>query len=371
MTTCSLAGLALGQSTLIVRSLDENYQKTVSITVKACASTPDIPTGITFSKTGIKLNEEITATATPEVTSGGAVPTKYIWTIPTDNFDITGDESTRVITLKAKAAGTLHPSTTNVSAQNTCGISTSYSNRTTLRILDCSTVPNQPGGITINPTSVVVGSNFTATIQAVASATGYTWNEPSGLTIVSGQNTTSVTYKTSTTGTIPSGAISVYASNACGPGTSVANLEAITVAALPCSGYTVPNGVFSGPDVCSSCASASSLKDFTSKYGYVQTSQSLCVQTNYNSTDITYEGSYSFCAGYNSGGDTGWRVPNAPEVLYLVYDYTDMGWDFTYYWSSTQVNTDYAFKICANVYNAQHSNKLNDVNVRVRCVKNL
>ncbi|MDR2621843.1 MAG: hypothetical protein LBC48_04585, partial [Dysgonamonadaceae bacterium] len=37
---------------------------------RSCVSKPAVPTGIEFSKMGIRLNETITATAIPEVTSG-------------------------------------------------------------------------------------------------------------------------------------------------------------------------------------------------------------------------------------------------------------------------------------------------------------
>jgi hypothetical protein len=187
MTTCSLAGLALGLSTLTVMSLDENYQQTVTIRVKECTSKPDVPTGITFSKeTGIKLNEEITATAEPEVTSGGAVPTQYNWTIPTAYFDITGGNDTRVITLKAKAASASITNAIKVNAQNTCGTSADYSNTTQLSIYNCTDKPAIPGTISFSPSTVDLYGTFTASVPTVSTGTqiptSYTWTIPTGLT---------------------------------------------------------------------------------------------------------------------------------------------------------------------------------------------
>jgi hypothetical protein len=371
MNTCSLAGLALGQSTLTVRSLDENYQQTVTINVKACTSKPDVPTGITFSKTtDIKLNEEITATAEPEVTSGGAVPAQYNWTIPTANFEITGGTGTRVISLKAKAASPGITDAIKVNAQNTCGTSTDYSNTTALRILDCSTVPNQPGGITINPASVVVGSNFTATIQAVDGATGYTWNEPSGLTIVDGQNSVSVTYQTSTTGTIPSGDISVYASNACGQGTSIASVAEIVVTTPPCPGYTLASGVFTAGTIGSSVEGPLSLNTLLNTYGFGQTTVSLCVAASDAVTHVGWSGSNNACNALNTADDTGWRLPNAAEGLYLIGHVPLDSFDTQMrYWTST-TSGSYGWGYKTSVALSRQEHPMFSYNA-ARCVKSL
>ncbi|MDR2621778.1 MAG: hypothetical protein LBC48_04255, partial [Dysgonamonadaceae bacterium] len=155
MTSCSVTGLAEGRSILSATSLDENFRRTVTINVNVCTLAPAVPTGIAFSKTkGIWLGEEITATATPEVTTGGSKPTKYNWTIPT-NFDITAGSATRVITLKAKTAAESITGAIKVIEENDCGASADYSNTTALSIFDCSSIPDQPGTISgnINVTS--------------------------------------------------------------------------------------------------------------------------------------------------------------------------------------------------------------------------
>jgi hypothetical protein len=372
MTTCSLTGLALGQSTLTVRSLDENYQQTVTINVKACTSPPAAPAGITFSKsTGIKLNEEITATATPEVTSGGAVPEIYNWTIPTANFIIRGRTVTRVITLKAIAASTSITNEIKVNAQNTCGTSADYSNTTALSILDCSTVPNQPGGITINPTSVVVGSNFTATIQAVDGATGYTWSVPSGLTIVGGQNTTSVSYQTSTTGTITSGDITVYASNACGPGTSVANEDEIVVTTPPCSDFIIASAVYTHDAFCTTCPSYAVLSTLVDSHAFIRTTNSLCVKNTDSGTGYAWQAAVDACEALNAPVNSGWRLPNAAEFLNLTNFWDNLGFTSFHYWTHTSISEDTGYLYVNADSRVLAYPKTVSTNFGARCVRSL
>ncbi|GHU72946.1 hypothetical protein FACS189413_16740 [Bacteroidia bacterium] len=133
MTQCTVTGLSIGDAVLNIVSLDGNFLQSVNIHVKVCTSKPAVPTGISFSKTSnIKLNESITATATPEVTTGGAVPVQYNWTIPS-NFQVSGDATLRTITLIAKTAGTIS-SGIKVNAQNTCGTSSDYTNTTSIKL---------------------------------------------------------------------------------------------------------------------------------------------------------------------------------------------------------------------------------------------
>jgi hypothetical protein len=130
---------------------------------------PDTPTGITFSKTtGIKLNEQITATATPEVTSGGAKPTQYNWTIPGAYFDIISGANARVITLKAKAAATSITNAIKVNAENSCGTSADYSNTAALSIWDCPgyTITN---GAYSGPTTSTLNGDGTTMSQLTGS----------------------------------------------------------------------------------------------------------------------------------------------------------------------------------------------------------
>ena len=106
----------------------------------------------------------------------------------------------------------------------------------------CGTV-NATGTITVNPlpgnAGAITGStsecdNATSvaySISSVANATGYNWTVPSGATVASGQNTTSITVDFGVT----SGNVSVTPNNSCGDGG--VNNKAVTIA--PCGSAPV------------------------------------------------------------------------------------------------------------------------------------
>lgn len=96
--------------------------------------------------------------------------------------------------------------------------------------------PSAPGPIN-GPPVVCVGTTTTYTITQVIGATSYSWTVPPGDSIVSGQNTTSISVKWDTI----SGTISVIAGNDCG--TSIPAVLAITVEQPP-----TPLGAITGPD---------------------------------------------------------------------------------------------------------------------------
>jgi hypothetical protein len=245
--------------------------------------------------------------------------------------------------LKAKAASTSITNAIKVNAENACGKSNDYSNLTALSILNCSTVPNKPGSITINPTSVAVGSNFTASILAVDGASGYTWNTPSGLSIVSGQNTIKVTYKTSTTGTVASGTIKVYATNACGNGDTMASNVGIAVNTTPCSDYTVTRGVYEGPNPCPSCPSSAFPADLINSYGFTRLDNSLCVSRTIPTERVSWSTAVAGCAAMNTPIDVGWRLPNATEALYYHYLSSSQGGGLIHLWTSTELSASTAY----------------------------
>jgi hypothetical protein len=254
MTDCTVTGLDIGTATLTVTSLDEQTRKTVTINVKACTAAPAAPTGITFSKTaGIKLKEEITAKATPEVMSGGAKPATYNWTIPEDYFEIISGKNDRVITLQAKATVSSITNAIKVNAENLCGKSSDYSNSTSISILNCTDVPATPGTITLSLITVNLNKTFTASVPEVTSGTqiptSYTWTLPSGLTGSSTTNSIEITGATE--GTYAAGTITVTATNACGTSVAQSSSLAVTVAPPACPGY-----------VCTNCA-----YDYSERYG--------------------------------------------------------------------------------------------------------
>jgi hypothetical protein len=368
MVNCTVTGLSVGTATLTVTSLDNNVKESVTVNVKVCTSAPDAPTGITFSKTtGIKLNEEITATATPEVKSGGAKPMKYNWIIPGDYFDVISGTNDRIITLKAKAAATSITNTIKVNAENDCGKSADYSNATALSIVDCTTAPATPGSITV-PASVVANKNFTVSIASVSGATSYTWNVPSNLTVVSGQNTIEITCKANSAGAIAAGAITVTASNDCGTSAAQSSASAMTV--IPaCSGYTIANGEFSGPATTTTLSIGDDLSAILSK-GFSATGKSLCLAPydQRNPSSYNWVNGMAQCTSLATDGAS-WRMPNIAELANLQSSCTSYGMSLGNYGCSTERNSLNAWFWRYNQGSASYGNKT--FTSYVRCVRSL
>ncbi|HEY8400587.1 MAG TPA: glycosyl hydrolase family 18 protein, partial [Cytophagaceae bacterium] len=137
--------------------------------------------------------------------------TSYEWTVPS-GATITSGANTRTITVKFGSSG----GNVTVTPKNSCGNGTSSSMAVTI-----NDVPPTPGAIT-GPTSVCpnqTGVNYS--INPVAGATGYAWTLPSGATITSGNNTTSITVSFGGS----TGTISVRATNGCGNSTSSSTLN--------------------------------------------------------------------------------------------------------------------------------------------------
>ena len=101
-----------------------------------------------------------------------------------------------------------------------------------------NSAPSQPSAIS-GTASVCSGTTNTCSISSVTNATSYTWTTPTGSTISSGQNTTSIAVSSGTS----SGLISVTASNSCG--TSAANSISITVNS--CNDVTKPTTIVTNP----------------------------------------------------------------------------------------------------------------------------
>jgi hypothetical protein len=123
-------------------------------------------------------------------------------------------------------------------------------------------------------------------------------------------------------------------SNACGNGT--ARTLAVTVTVVDCSGYLVAKGVHNGPNPCSSCEGGDTYATLISK-GFSQTNQSLCVHSADQSTSSTWNAAPTLCAALNTGGQTGWRLPNIAELGNLQSNCNTYGLNQDIdYWSSTE-----------------------------------
>lgn len=102
--------------------------------------------------------------------------------------------------------------------------------------------------ITVNPFPAAAGiitgtatvcqgqTGVVFSVPAIANATGYVWNLPTGASITAGANTNSITVNFSTTAS--SGVVTVRGNNACGVGTLSANY-AVTVNPLPAAAGTI------------------------------------------------------------------------------------------------------------------------------------
>src|SRR6185295_3278662 len=96
--------------------------------------------------------------------------------------------------------------------------------------------PAAPTTIT-GPTSICGLTTINYTASTPVGATGFNWTVPSGLSIQSGQGTSSITV---TNISSPGGNLSVTANNTCGTGTAK-TIALVVTAATP--------GVISGPTI--------------------------------------------------------------------------------------------------------------------------
>lgn len=147
------------------------------------------------------INACPTQTLSYSVAPGSNI-TNYVWTATAGATVISGQGTTNVdITFPAGFVQGL----VSVQFQNGCG-STNFSN------LTIRAIPTPPGAIS-GPASGICNSTQTYTIAPVYGATSYTWTEPAGSTILSGQGTTSVTISFPAA---VSGNVSVVANSPCG-----------------------------------------------------------------------------------------------------------------------------------------------------------
>ena len=138
------------------------------------------------------------------VSAGAAI---YTWTFSVAGAVITNNGTQNVqVTFPTFTSGQLC-----VTAALACG----GSSTSAPRCLTVTNAPVIPGNFTSGPSKVCPGAtNVLFTVPASNYATGYNWTVPPGCTIVSGQNTTSVTvnFPNPYTGAPP---VCVYATSAC------------------------------------------------------------------------------------------------------------------------------------------------------------
>lgn len=156
----------------------------------------------------------------------------YNWVLPV-GAKISSGANTNAVTVNyatTSASGNM-----SVYGKNLCGIG-SYSPAFTVTV---NPLPAAAGAISGTATVCQGQKNVAYSIADIIDATGYVWQLPSGATIVSGQNTSSILVNYADTA--KSGSITVYGTNACGGGTPSASFP-ITVNPIPGAA-----GIIAGP----------------------------------------------------------------------------------------------------------------------------
>jgi large repetitive protein len=143
--------------------------------------------------------------ATSMVYSITALPniSNYNWTVPANMTIVSGQGTT---TLIVNIGGSFTSGQLCVAAQNACGASGATS------CLNVSLTPDSPTSITPG-TNFCPGATRTLTVNSVSGAASYTWVLPSGLTLLYGQGTSSITV--SIDGGFVSGSVCVTALSSC------------------------------------------------------------------------------------------------------------------------------------------------------------
>jgi PKD repeat protein len=153
--------------------------------------------------------------------------TGYVWTLPSGASIASGNNTNSIF---VNFSGSASSGTLSVYGTNACGSGTA-------RNLSFVVASNPAAaGVISGPSAVCQGDNGKVyTVPVIANASGYTWNLPTGASIVSGDNTNSITVNFSASAS--PGNISVYGTNSCGNGASA--IYPVTVNLLPAAAGTI------------------------------------------------------------------------------------------------------------------------------------
>ena len=220
--TPNISGLAPGTYTVTITDNNGCSMSTFGVITTNGTTAPATPASITGTKNGV----------CPGTTRNYSCPavvnaTSYNWSVPA-NAVITSGQGTTAISVAFQAGFT--GGSIEVRATNNCG--TSNGKIATLRV-----TPIRPAAITGATTGLCTAVTTYSIPASTTGATSYTWTVPSGVTILSGQGTTSIQVQWPAT-PITGGSICVTANNACGSSPSRCLLNLTTVPAKP----TVING---------------------------------------------------------------------------------------------------------------------------------
>jgi hypothetical protein len=155
--------------------------------------------------------------------------TTYVWTLPAGASIATG-AGTNSITVNYSATAT--SGNVSVLAQNSCG-----DGQASTLAVTVNTLPVAAGAINGESTICQGSTGVTYSVSAISGATGYNWTVPAGASIVSGNNTNSITVDFSLSAA--SGNVTVNGSNSCGNGTP--STMAVTVNTKPATPVITQN----------------------------------------------------------------------------------------------------------------------------------
>ena len=208
-------------------SITVNFSPTASsgpITVYGTNVCGNGPMGPGITVTVNPLPGDITSVSGPATVCEGdtgvvftagssANATNFAWTVPAGVL-ITSGDSTSAITVTISSNAVNGP--IYVVGNNACGLGqTNDTIQLTVNPLpDLAGTISGPANIGICPAA----TGITFSVPTINNATGYTWNLPSGATIMSGSGTNTITVDF--TSSASSGAVVVYGTNGCGSGDS-------------------------------------------------------------------------------------------------------------------------------------------------------
>ena len=173
----------------------------------------------------INGSANVNAGATGITYSVGTIPnaTSYVWSLPAGATIVSGDGTNNI---KVDFATNAASGNITVYGNNACGAGTSSQPF----VVMINQLPAVPGNITGTSTLCQGVTGITYAVPSINFATGYVWTLPSGATIMSGDNTNSITVNYGINAV--SGNITVYGTNSSGNG-SVSSPLVITVKPLP------------------------------------------------------------------------------------------------------------------------------------------
>jgi hypothetical protein len=189
-----------------------------TINVTGCVAAPAVPT-LTIPVTKIEVGD----TFTLQCSDVGA--DYYTWTLPDGLTAESNTTTADSIIVTGAAEGTYYAETISVIASNGCGDSAPKVGTTNLILVE-SPCEQPPTNLLIYELNEyrAIGTRFTVSVGAVSKGvTTYEWSVPAGLSIVSGNNTYSISVECTAAGSYRGSDIKVKIGNSCGNTTTAAS----------------------------------------------------------------------------------------------------------------------------------------------------